>query len=157
MRLELRLLPAPGPQQRPVPTGADQTTTLRLIGQVTFPAPLDVTVDLWWLQQDGGGLFLPLRDGTAGDASCGAGRYASTPPKGADLDGAASTLIIDLNFRYHPPCRYNHRWQCPLARPETPPPHRCEPGSGSATPDRSQVRGQRETGPPRPAPGRSVT
>jgi len=29
-----------------VPTGADQTTTLRLIGQVTFPAPLDVTVDM---------------------------------------------------------------------------------------------------------------
>jgi hypothetical protein len=39
MGFELPLLPAPGPQQRPVPTGADQTTTLRLIGQVTFPAP----------------------------------------------------------------------------------------------------------------------
>jgi uncharacterized protein len=69
MRLELPLLPAPGPQQRPVPTGADQTTTLRLIGQVTFPAPLDVTVEVWRLRQYGGGLFLPLRDGTAGDAS----------------------------------------------------------------------------------------
>jgi hypothetical protein len=37
--------------------------------QVTFPAPPDVTVDVWWLRQYGGGLFLPLRDGTAGDAS----------------------------------------------------------------------------------------
>ena len=52
-----------------MPTGADQTTTLRLIGQVTFPAPLDVTIDVWWLRQYGGGLFLPLRDGPAGDAS----------------------------------------------------------------------------------------
>ena len=56
-RFELPLLPAPGPQQRPVPTGADQTTTLSLIGQVRFPAPLDVTVDVWWQQQYGGGLF----------------------------------------------------------------------------------------------------
>jgi len=40
-----------------VPTGADQTTTLSLIGQVRFPAPLDVTVDVWWQQQYGGGLF----------------------------------------------------------------------------------------------------
>lgn len=71
--IRLPLLPAPGPQQRPVPAGAGQTTTVRLIGQVRFPAPLAVTVDVWWPQQYGGGLFLPLRDGAAGDASCGGG------------------------------------------------------------------------------------
>jgi hypothetical protein len=70
VRFELPLLPAPGPQQRPVPTGADQTTTLRLLGQVTFPAPLDVTVDVWWLQQYGGGLFLTWRPGRRGLCSC---------------------------------------------------------------------------------------
>jgi hypothetical protein len=52
---ELPLLAAPGPQQRPVPTGADQTTTLRLIGQVTFPAPPGVTVNVRWPRQDDGG------------------------------------------------------------------------------------------------------
>ena len=59
VRSHMRLLPAPGPRQRPVSTGADQTTTLRLIGQVTFPAPLHVTVDAGWLRRYGGGLFLP--------------------------------------------------------------------------------------------------
>jgi len=24
-------------------------------------------------------------------------------------------LVIDLNFLYHPSCRYNPAWQCPLA------------------------------------------
>jgi uncharacterized protein len=117
MRFELALLPAPGPQQRPVPTGGDGTMTLRLIGLVTLPAPLNVTVDVWWLQQYGGGLFLPLRDGTGGDTSYGGGRYALDTAKGADLGGAVATLIIDLNFLYHPSCRYSSRWQCPLAPP----------------------------------------
>jgi uncharacterized protein (DUF1684 family) len=156
MRFELPLFPAPGPQQRPVPAGADQTMTLRLIGQVTFPAPLGATVDVWWLRQYGGGLFLPLRDGTAGDASYGAGRYALDTAKGADLGGTASTLIIDLNFLYHThPAGITTDGSARSPRPETPPSHRCEPASGSATP--GQVPGQRKTGPPRPAPGRSVT
>jgi uncharacterized protein len=115
MRFELPLLPAPGPQQRRAPMGADETTTMRLIGQITFPAPLGVTVDVWWLRQYGGGLFLPLRDGTAGGASYGGGRYALDTAKGADLGGTAGTLVIDLNFLYHPSCRYDYRWQCPLA------------------------------------------
>ena len=94
MRFELPLVPVPAPQQRQVPTAAGETTTLRLIGQVTFPAPLDATVDVWWLRQYGGGLFLPLRDGTAGDTSYGGGRYALDTAKGADLGGTASTLVI---------------------------------------------------------------
>jgi len=157
MRFELPLLPAPGPQQRSAPTGADETTTMCLIGQITFPAPLDVTLDVWWLRQYGGGLFLPLRDGTAGDASYGGGRYALDTAKGADLGGTASTLIIDLNFLYHPSCRYNHRWQCPLA----------SAGNTTAAPVRAGERlshtrprpgrASVKAGPPRPATGWSVT
>jgi uncharacterized protein len=26
-------------------------------------------------------------------------------------------LIVDLNFLYHPSCRYSDAWQCPLAPP----------------------------------------
>jgi uncharacterized protein len=37
--------------------------------------------------------------------------------KGADLGGRAGRLIIDLNFLYHPSCRYNDAWLCPLAPP----------------------------------------
>ena len=65
MRFERPLLPALRAQQQPVPTDGDGTTTLRLIGHVKLPAPVNVTVDVWWLQQYGGGLFLPLRDGTS--------------------------------------------------------------------------------------------
>ena len=60
--------------------------------------------------------FLPVRDATAGDGSYGGGRYLLDTAKGADLgsDGQAA-LIIDLNFLYHPSCRYDVRWVCPLA------------------------------------------
>jgi uncharacterized protein (DUF1684 family) len=35
--------------------------------------------------------------------------------KGADLGVAGNALVIDLNFLYHPSCRYDDRWVCPLA------------------------------------------
>jgi uncharacterized protein len=70
---------------------------------------------VWWLDQYAGGLFLPLRDGTAGDTSYGGGRYLLDTAKGADLGGSDGALVVDLNFLYHPSCRYNSSWQCPLA------------------------------------------
>jgi len=54
-------------------------------------------------------------DGTAGQTSYGGGRYLLDTAKGADLGGGPDTLVIDLNFLYHPSCRYNPAWQCPLA------------------------------------------
>jgi uncharacterized protein (DUF1684 family) len=63
-------------------------------------------------------MFLPLRDGTAGETSYGGGRYLLDTAKGADLGLAGSKLIIDLNFLYHPSCRYSNRWQCPLPPPQ---------------------------------------
>jgi uncharacterized protein (DUF1684 family) len=47
----------------------------------------------------------------------GGGRYVLDTAKGADLGGRAGRLIIDLNFLYHPSCRYNDAWLCPLAPP----------------------------------------
>ena len=49
--------------------------------------------------------------------SYGGGRYLLDTAKGADLGGSFSTLTLDLNFLYHPSCRYNPRWVCPLAAP----------------------------------------
>jgi uncharacterized protein (DUF1684 family) len=115
LRFEVPLLPAPESAALAIPAGGDGTTTLRRIGRVELPEPLDTAVDVWWLQQYAGGLFLPLRDGTAGDTSYGGGRYALDTAKGADLGGGPQTLVIDLNFLYHPSCRYSSRWQCPLA------------------------------------------
>jgi len=113
-RFELPLLPAEREESRSVPS-TDGMIPLTLVGRVRLPGPLDAEIDVWWLQQYGGGLFLPLRDGTAGTSTYGGGRYALDTAKGADLGGGADSLVVDLNFLYHPSCRYNHAWQCPLA------------------------------------------
>jgi len=120
LRFDVPLLPADagaGPDvSLSLPTSDGVIPMIRL-GRVHLPAPIDAAIDVWWLRQYAGGLFLPLRDGTAGESSYGGGRYALDTAKGADLGGRAGRLIIDLNFLYHPSCRYNDAWVCPLAPP----------------------------------------
>ncbi len=84
---------------------------------------------LWWLDAYGGGLFLPLRDGTCGttanlgpEHSYGGGRYVTDTVKGTfgrglvvEPDGG---VTIDVNYAYNPSCAYDDRWACPLAPPE---------------------------------------
>jgi uncharacterized protein (DUF1684 family) len=117
LRFELELRPPAREQRLPLPTGNDGITTLLLIGHLELPAPITATVDVWWMEQYGGGVFLPIRDGSAGHGSYGGGRYALDTAKGADLGGTDHSLIIDLNFLYHPSCRYDPEWVCPLAPP----------------------------------------
>src|SRR6266704_4434036 len=114
LRFELPLLPADGEVSLDVPT-SEGVTPMDRIGRVRLPPPLDAVIDVWWLRQYGGGLLLPLRDGTAGQSSYGGGRYVLDTAKGADLGGGPGSLIVDLNFLYHPSCRYSDAWQCPLA------------------------------------------
>jgi uncharacterized protein (DUF1684 family) len=77
-------------------------------------------LDLWWLDSYGGGIFLPVRDGSSGHLSYGAGRYVLDTVKGADLGrsgtGAGEAWVVDLNFAYNPSCAYDPRWVCPLAQ-----------------------------------------
>jgi uncharacterized protein (DUF1684 family) len=115
LRFDLPLLPVAEQRRTSLGTGDDGTTTLLLIGHVDLPQPIGARLDVWWLAQYAGGIFLPLRDGTAGTATYGGGRYALDTAKGADLGGTQDTLTVDLNFLYHPSCRYNPRWVCPLA------------------------------------------
>ena len=118
LRFVLPLLPARDPEQRlSLDTGGDEATSLAVAGRVELPTPLGGSLDMWWLEQYGGGLFLPLRDGTAGAGSYGGGRYLLDTAKGADLGSTADELVVDLNFSYHPSCRYDSRWLCPLAPP----------------------------------------
>jgi uncharacterized protein (DUF1684 family) len=116
LRFDVPLLRADQDMSLSVPTSEGVTPMTRL-GRVQLPAPVDAVIDVWWLRQYAGGLFLPLRDGTAGKSSYGGGRYALDTAKGADLGGQGGRLIIDLNFLYHPSCRYNDAWLCPLAPP----------------------------------------
>ena len=75
------------------------------------------TLDLYWLEGYGGGVFLPFADGTSGVETYPAGRYLLDTVKGADLGGDGGGLILDFNFAYHPSCAYDPRWVCPLAPP----------------------------------------
>jgi uncharacterized protein len=118
LRFVLPLQPPSDPERRlELDTGEDGVTSLAPVGRVDLPEPVGGSLDVWWLEQYGGGLFLPLRDGTAGSGSYGGGRYLLDTAKGADLGGTADALVVDLNFAYHPSCRYDSRWLCPLAPP----------------------------------------
>jgi uncharacterized protein (DUF1684 family) len=77
----------------------------------------ELSLDLFWLDAYGGGLFVPFADATSGNESYGAGRYALDTIKGADLGTEDGSLVLDLNFSYQPSCAYDARWTCPLAPP----------------------------------------
>ena len=83
------------------------------IGTVTLGELGEVAV--WWLDSYGGGVFLPLRDGSAGTQTYGAGRYVLDTVKGSDLGRVGDDWVVDLNFAYNPSCVYDYRWVCPLA------------------------------------------
>jgi uncharacterized protein (DUF1684 family) len=112
LRFEVAVQPAP-PQRLELPTAADGVVPLDRIGTVSL-GELG-RLDVWWLGGYGGGVFLPLRDGSAGRTTYGGGRYLLDTVKGADLGGDGGRLVVDLNFAYHPSCAYDPRWSCPLA------------------------------------------
>jgi uncharacterized protein (DUF1684 family) len=117
LRFTVAVTPVEEPARLDIPTGDDSITRLVRVGRVHLPGPFDADLDVWWLDQYAGGIFIPLRDGSAGDTSYGGGRYALDTAKGADHGGDFEGLVLDLNFLYHPSCRYNPAWVCPLAPP----------------------------------------
>jgi uncharacterized protein (DUF1684 family) len=82
----------------------------------------DLSLEAYWLEGYGGGVFLPFRDATAGRETYGAGRYLLDTVKGSDLGAESGRLVLDFNFAYNPSCAYDPRWGCPLA----PPPNRLD-------------------------------
>jgi uncharacterized protein (DUF1684 family) len=75
------------------------------------------SLDLYWLDGYGGGVFLSFADATGGTESYGACRYLLDTVKGADLGERDGKLVLDFNFSYNPSCAYDPRWVCPLAPP----------------------------------------
>ena len=93
------------------------TSTGGVIRFVRFGA-LDLpigTLEVMWLDEYSGGVFLPFRDATSGKTTYGGGRYLLDTAKGADLGSSGDALILDFNFAYHPSCVYDPKWTCPLA------------------------------------------
>ncbi len=106
---------ATAPERREVPTPTDGTVPFERVGRVDLPGL--GSLDVWWLDSYGGGIFLPLRDAGAGESTYGGGRYILDTVKGADLGGSRDTLVVDLNFAYQPSCAYASDWVCPLPGP----------------------------------------
>ena len=117
-RFELEVLDAE-PATIEVASGTDGHVPFERLGRVEVPGV--GSLDVWRLATYGGGLFVPVKDASAGKpgGTYGGGRYVLDTVKGADLGdgGRHGSLVLDLNFAYNPSCAYDPAWACPLAQP----------------------------------------
>lgn len=111
-RFVLEMQPAEPEEWAPT-TGSDGAVPFTRAGR--FEIPGIGSLDVWWLGSYGNGIFVPLRDATAGRTTYGAGRYLLDTVKGADLGREGGAWVLDLNFSYNPSCAYDPDWACPLA------------------------------------------
>ena len=113
-RFECEVLPADA-ERLDISSGSDGVVPFERVGTVELG---DLgTLAVWVLRAYGGGLFLPVKDASAGTGTYGGGRYLLDTVKGADLGMAGGRLVVDLNFAYNPSCAYDPAWTCPLATP----------------------------------------
>ncbi len=101
------------PRHMDLATSSDGIVPFDRIGRAHLPGYGDL--DVWWLGSYGGGVFVPVKDASAGVTTYGGGRYLIDTVKGADLGGGDGRLILDFNFAYNPSCAYDPAWACPLA------------------------------------------
>jgi hypothetical protein len=102
-------------RRREIAGSAGSTTVFRRFGLVRLPFG---SLDLYWLEGYGGGVFLPFADATSGRETYGGGRYLLDTVKGSDLGAVDGRLVLDFNFAYNPSCAYDPGWACPLPPPE---------------------------------------
>jgi uncharacterized protein len=113
LRFDVAVDTGVAPKQLKMATGTDGIVRFDRIGSAHLPGLGDL--DVWWLASYGGGVFVPVKDASAGSASYGGGRYLLDTVKGADLGGDDGRLVLDFNFAYNPSCAYDPAWACPLA------------------------------------------
>ena len=113
LRFDVAVDPEVEPARLEIPTGTDGIVPFERIGRVELDGV--GSLDVWWLDSYGGGVWLPIRDRMPD--TYGGGRYVLDTVKGADLGGHDGRLVVDLNFAYNPSCAYDEHWACPLAPP----------------------------------------
>jgi uncharacterized protein (DUF1684 family) len=117
----LRVLGAvePAPHEsREIATSGEHPYAFTRFARTRFElAAAEHTLDLYWLEGYGGGLYLSFADATSGSETYGACRYLFDTVKGSDLGERNGELVLDFNFAYNPSCAYDPRWVCPLAPP----------------------------------------
>jgi uncharacterized protein (DUF1684 family) len=106
------------PQRLEIATSNVDAMAFSRFGLAHFThAGAELSLELYWLEGYGGGLFAPFADATSGEETYGAGRYLLDTVKGADLGERDGRLVLDFNFAYQPSCSYDPRWTCPLTPP----------------------------------------
>ena len=115
-RFELEVTEAE-PATIQVTSGTDGNVPFERLGVVEIPEV--GSLDVWRLASYAGGLFVPVKDGSAGrpGGTYGGGRYLLDTVKGSDLGVQGRRLVLDLNFAYNPSCAYDPDWACPLPQP----------------------------------------
>jgi hypothetical protein len=118
---ELRVLATLEPAervQREIATSGEHPYSFTRFARAVFAVHgQGQSLDLYWLDGYGGGVYLCFADATSGDETYGAGRYLLDTVKGSDLGSERGKLALDFNFAYNPSCCYDPRWVCPLAPP----------------------------------------
>ena len=105
-------------EQREIATSGERPYSFTRFARTRFElADEEHTLDLYWLDGYGGGLYLCFADATSGSETYGACRYLLDTVKGSDLGERNGKLVLDFNFSYNPSCAYDPRWVCPLAPP----------------------------------------
>jgi len=103
----------------PMSGGLDSVGQMEVVDRVGVLATDGGPLSLWWIAAYGGGLVLPLRDGTSGRETYGGGRYLTDTAKGTYGRGLRllgnGRIRLDFNYAYNPSCAYDSRWACPLA------------------------------------------
>ncbi len=106
------------PKRYEIGTSGDGAYAFTRFGEAAFELGGEsLSLELYWLEGYGGGVFLPVADATSGKETYGAGRYVLDTVKGADLGTQDRRLVLDFNFAYNPSCSYDPAWVCPLATP----------------------------------------
>jgi len=105
-------------EQRDIATSGEHPYSFTRFGRAVFSVHgQGLSLDLYWLDGYGGGVYLCFADATGGTESYSAGRYLLDTVKGSDLGSEDGKLVLDFNFAYNPSCSYDPRWVCPLAPP----------------------------------------
>lgn len=111
--------PAPTRHSFDISLASDGMLRCTRVGRARFAiAGQSASLDVYWFEGYGGGLWLPFSDASSGVETYGGGRYLYDTIKGADLGIAGAEIVLDFNFAYNPSCAYDQRWSCPLSPPE---------------------------------------
>jgi uncharacterized protein (DUF1684 family) len=122
-RVEARWVPYPQPKPVKVPNVLGRSETMPSPGYAEFTlAGKVVRLDAVLEGPDAEELFIIFRDQTSGEQTYGAGRFLYADlPKG-------STVVLDFNKAYNPPCAFTPYATCPLPPPQNRMPVRVEAG-----------------------------